>query len=168
MKKILALALAIMMVLSLAACGGGNEETPSGSGGSTPGSSEQQEQPSDTPDEDKNDGPDVSGEWPDNEWTELVSKPTTGTITGHSYLDSMGLYYVYIADWSLEDAEAYMNELAAIGFVDRFTDGEPEMDDKTSLRKCYEAQMKNSNGYEASVVFYPESNEGNIILSEED
>lgn len=46
MKKILALLLAMMMVLSFAACGG-NEETPSGSGSNTPGSSEQDKTPTD-------------------------------------------------------------------------------------------------------------------------
>ena len=40
MKKILAMALALMMVLALAACGG-NEENPSGSGTTDPGTSQQ-------------------------------------------------------------------------------------------------------------------------------
>ena len=40
MKKLFALLLAMMMALSLAACGG-NEETPSGSGTTDPGTSRQ-------------------------------------------------------------------------------------------------------------------------------
>ena len=40
MKRILALLLAMMMVLSLAACGG-NKETPAGSGTTDPGTSQQ-------------------------------------------------------------------------------------------------------------------------------
>ena len=51
MKKILALALAMIMIVSLAACDGGNDTPdPSGSEDSTPSSSQQQEQPSSTPD----------------------------------------------------------------------------------------------------------------------
>lgn len=50
MKKLFALLIAMMMVLSLAACGGGNDTPdPSGSGDNTPGNSQQQEQPGDTP-----------------------------------------------------------------------------------------------------------------------
>ena len=52
MKKILALALALVMVLSLAACGGKTDPAPSGSGGGSttdPGTSQQQ--PSDTLDD---------------------------------------------------------------------------------------------------------------------
>ena len=47
MKKILALALTLIMVLSLAACGGGNDD-PKPSGNDTPGTSQQE--PSNTPD----------------------------------------------------------------------------------------------------------------------
>ena len=51
MKKILAFLLAMMLVLSLAACGGKDTPAASGSEGNTPSSSQQQEQPSSTPDE---------------------------------------------------------------------------------------------------------------------
>ena len=40
MKKLFALLLAMMMVLSLAACGGNDTPDPSGSGSNTPGSSD--------------------------------------------------------------------------------------------------------------------------------
>lgn len=63
MKKILALALALMLVLSLAACGGKTDPTPSGSGGSTtdPGTTDpgaSQQQPSNAPDKTE-----VSTDW---------------------------------------------------------------------------------------------------------
>lgn len=55
MKKLITILLAVMMVLSLAACGGGNDTPdPSGSEDNTPSSSQQDEQPSNTPDEDDN------------------------------------------------------------------------------------------------------------------
>ena len=53
MKKIFAFLLAMLMALSLAACGG-NEENPSGSNDNTPGSSQQPEQPSSNDDGDNN------------------------------------------------------------------------------------------------------------------
>lgn len=154
MKKIFALLLAMTMVFALAACGDGND-TPAPSGSGTGGTS-QQEQPSSTP---------ANDEWPDNEWTKLICKPTTGKISSHKYSESSELYTIFLNDWSLEDAEAYMNELAAMGFVDLFTDGEPEMEDKMSFRKCHESMMKNNNGYEVSVAFYPENNRGVITIS---
>lgn len=55
MKKILAFLLAMMMVLSLVACGG-NEKTPSGSGDNTPSNSEQQGQEDNGQDEDGGNG----------------------------------------------------------------------------------------------------------------
>lgn len=59
MKKILALALAFIMALSLAACGGGNDTpAPSGSNDNTPSSSEQQEQPSNNDDGGEDEAPD--------------------------------------------------------------------------------------------------------------
>lgn len=51
MKKLFALLLALVMVLSLTACGGDKDPTPSGNGDNTPSSSGQQEQPSSTPDD---------------------------------------------------------------------------------------------------------------------
>ena len=48
MKKFLTLALALIMVLALAACG---EKTSTPSNSSDPGTSQQTEQPSNTPDE---------------------------------------------------------------------------------------------------------------------
>lgn len=49
MKKVLAIALALAMVLSLVACGGGKDD-PKPSGSTDPGTSQQTQQPSNTPD----------------------------------------------------------------------------------------------------------------------
>lgn len=167
MKKFLALLIAMMMVLSLAACGDDKDPAPSGDEGKTPSSNQQQEQPSGTPDEGDNSGPDVSGEWPDNEWTKLICKPSTGTISRHVYDEKYDRYLISMSDWSLEGAEAYLEELAAMGFVDKFTDKEPKLEENFS-GNAYQAQIKNDSGCVVGVSFYPEKNSGQIIIEKAD
>ena len=91
MKKILAFTLALMMVLSLAACGGSKTPAPSGSN-TTGGTSHQEQQPDSTPDEStppdssSDEQPDASGldesfkKWEDNEYSQQVPKPTIGQL----------------------------------------------------------------------------------------
>lgn len=126
MKKLFALLLAMTMALSIAACGGGNDDpAPSGSGTTDPGAS-QQEQPSSTPDEgDKDDeqGAVSAVDWPAAEYiTDGMQYSGTGTITRVAEEDTyMGLdvknIYVYIVGSSLEDVESYINALKANGFA---------------------------------------------------
>lgn len=68
MKRLLALLLAVMMVLSLAACGGEKDPTPSGNE-EPPNQTQQQEQPSNTPDHGEDETLDNTGgdENPDKE-----------------------------------------------------------------------------------------------------
>ncbi len=110
MKKILALALALMMVLSLAACGG-NEDTPSGSGGSTPGSSD-------------NGGNTAAVSWENAdvkeyeaedfaELTNGVPEPA-GAYTINAVSIAMGLAFDFSTD---EDADAYLQLLKDNGFT---------------------------------------------------
>ena len=125
MKKILALALALMMVLSLAACG---EKTPAPSGGDTtdPGTSQQEQQPSDTPDESTpSDTPDntqsgkvdnASVEWPENEWTAIIPKAADTVMKIDENMSTgMGNAYVIYMDWTDEDALAYGQKIAETG-----------------------------------------------------
>ena len=72
MKKFLALALALMMVFALAACGEKNP-TPSGDGTSDPGTSQQ------TP---SGDNGNTGVAWPSNKYIDMLPKPENAVIYG--------------------------------------------------------------------------------------
>lgn len=93
MKKLFALILALMMVLSLAACGGDDDKTPS-SDNKTPSSTQQQEQ--NTPD------PDEGEDEPDNSGSEETPDPGTSGSAGGS---------------TIADANAYLTERGFDGFT---------------------------------------------------
>lgn len=132
MKKILALTLALMTALSLAACGGGNDDkAPSGGedkvpGGSqqieqntpNPGTSQQTEQPRNTLDKSQLSGePDnASVEWPENEWTKIIPKAADTVMKIDENMSTgMGNAYVIYMDWTDEDALAYGRKIAETG-----------------------------------------------------
>ena len=71
MKKLFALLLALMMALSLAACGGGDDEKTPSNDDKTPTSTQQQ--PQNTPDPDE--GADEPEETPDNSGSEAATDP---------------------------------------------------------------------------------------------
>ena len=77
MKKLFALLLALMMVFSLAACGGGDDEKTPSSDDKTPSSTQQQ--PQNTPDPDP--VPDEPEETPDNSGSEETPDPDTSGST---------------------------------------------------------------------------------------
>ena len=98
MKKLLTLALALMMVLSLAACGGKTDPAPSGT--TDPGTSQQE--PSSTPDSSKPDDSKPSGGTVESEWdnaeyadyTNGVPEPELAyTITGASKVLGMNITF---------------------------------------------------------------------------
>ena len=92
MKKLFALLLALMMVLSLAACGGGDDDKTPSSDDKTPSSTQQQEQNKPDPDEGE-DEPDNSGE---------ATDPGTSGNAGGS---------------TIADANAYLAERGFDGFT---------------------------------------------------
>lgn len=141
MKKLIAFALALMMALSLAACGssGGNDPKPSGSEDGTPSASQQVGR--DTPDP-GTDEPDNSGgeeqtavEWPTADYISEKMKYTgTGSLIHHFETTWAGDTYtkVCIADSSLEDVGNYIAFLKANGieYLDVTTmksENEPEL-----------------------------------------
>ena len=125
MKKILVLALALMMVLSLAACGGKTDPAPSGSGTTDPGTSQQ---PSNTPDDNASSGEadNASVAWPENEWTEIIPKAADTVIKIDENMSTgMGSAYAIYMDWTDEEAHAYGQKIVETGV----TAAVPEMID---------------------------------------
>lgn len=121
MKKILALALALMMLLSLAACGGKTDPAPSG-GDNTP-SSQQTEQNTPDPgtDEPDNGGEEqVALEWPTADFIPESAKYNgTGTITlvgDEEEWEGARRIDVAINGSSLEDVGNYIASLKAAGY----------------------------------------------------
>ena len=139
MKKRFALLLALVMVLSLAACGGGDDKTPSSAEDKTPASSQQQETPSSDvsqPDNKDNEttAPDTqqSGEeeqadtpvptsglpldWPDNDYTKLVPAPDCGGKVLTS--GEIGELFAIELKWDIEQGLTYAQLLEDAGFGD--------------------------------------------------
>lgn len=128
MKKLIALLIAGMMVLSLTACGGGKDDpAPSSNATSDPAASQQEvqdEQPSNSTDVDttpsSNEDPEKNSEaegiaWPDNDFTKHIPKPESGTLLAET---ALGLGYSMILDMTIEEAAAYAGQLKEAGFDD--------------------------------------------------
>ncbi len=124
MKKLVIIALVMVLALSLAACGG--NDTPSNSGNnstSTPPSSTNtpaQTTPSSTSESTPDTAPAfVEGEWPDNEWTQQLTEPSAGTVgkIGTMGAENQTLYIKM--DWTREEAAAYCDEITAVGMFDQ-------------------------------------------------
>ena len=124
MKKLFALILALAMILTLAACGGGDEKTPSNND-KTPSNSQQQPQNTPDPDEGEDEPeqtPDEGGAgaaWPKNEFTALIPKPTSGTVADEKAVDNAYFegHKITMTNWPVEDCKAYAEELIAAGFT---------------------------------------------------
>ena len=129
MKKLMAILVAVMMLLSLAACG--NSETPSGDEGVGTSQSDNQSN-EDQVGENSNGGEndndngnqgDTSatgnGEWPKNEWTSHVPEAEGTVLKIDENMDTgMGKAYVLYMDWTDEDALAYQQKLVDAGKVE--------------------------------------------------
>jgi hypothetical protein len=115
MKKALVLALVLVLALTLTACGSGS----SNSGGSTttPPADNNTSAQADNSGSQTTEQKPSGGEWPDNEWTALVPKPTVGTIdpfgSGASGDNSRCIIDM---GWTADEAKAYAAEVKAAGF----------------------------------------------------
>ena len=163
MKKMMALALALMLVLTLAACGGKDAPKSSGSAGSgdTPPASAQQEpatpDPGTTQTKEK--------EWPDNEWTNLVPQPADATIYLTSELSDTDGYDIRLQDWTLEAAEAYIEEVKEAGFNLQSDWGTMDFNLEAG-RDAHRFNAVNSDGIDIEIRFDPSTNKGMIKIYE--
>ena len=137
MKKLFALFLAMMMVFSLAACGGDDDKAPSGNEDNSPASSQQQEAPPSNvsqPDNKDNETPDPGSQqgsedeqddvpvptsglplnWPDNDYTKLVPVPDCGGKVLTS--GEIGTMFTIELKWDMEQGLTYAQLLEDAGF----------------------------------------------------
>lgn len=124
MKKFFALALVLVMVFALAACGDKGSTTPSGSSDNSSNSgSAATPTASNTPDSSNSEGntpttdniPSKSDDkWPDNEWTQQIPKPP---FTTEGAIDIGRDFNIGFADATNDTVKAYIDELTASGFV---------------------------------------------------
>ena len=120
MKKLLALALVMILALSpLAGCGD-NGSTPGGSGntggsGSVGGSESTQSgsAPDITPS-----GNNTADAWPNNEWTQQVPKPSFDVDSSAQMGRDFNINFKGI---TYDEAKAYAQELSGAGFVQQTT-----------------------------------------------
>lgn len=129
MKKILVMALALMMVLSLVACGGKDDPKPSGN--DTPSTSQQTGQPSNTPDDSQPSGGEETpsgGEEidlsqftpvdvPDWELIEDWMIPDFGVITKTEEMIPNWTYAITVSGVTSEDVENYKKVLEENGLT---------------------------------------------------
>lgn len=128
MKKLFALLLALMLVLSLAACVGGNDPKPSGEGGD-------------------DDDAQTAG-WPTEGYGALIPEPDWDY---EIYQDDEYRFIVLFENVSLEDRQAYTEKLIEAGFD--FNPSERGEDDYWSwVASDYDKDMKASVEYKRIVV----------------
>lgn len=157
MKKFLALALALMMVFALAACGDKGNTKPNNS--TDPGTSQQQ--PSNTPDEStppaSQGGASVSDTigWPDNEFTKLVPKPDC-SFSKEGIGDSK-TFYTY-PNWTQDEAKAYVATLESSGFT---ISGSPAADNE----ETYMVYLKNADETYKVTVLWELGSDGTLAIS---
>ena len=134
MKKLLAILLAAMMLLSLAACGDNNTTDPdkdnpgvsqSGENNDSQGGTENQGSENSNGGENSTDNNDQgnasvtgNGEWPKNEWTSHVPEADGTVLKIDENMDTgMGKAYVIYMDWTDADALAYQQKLVDAGKI---------------------------------------------------
>ncbi|WP_148509891.1 hypothetical protein [Hungatella hathewayi] len=104
MKKLSALLLAFLMLLSLVACGGGND-TPDTSGSSGSGMSQQQEQPGRTPDENNEQPNPPDGEVDDTNWLDYLTDTYDLAFTDSDHEYWTDYYPVSITENETDEAD---------------------------------------------------------------
>ena len=117
MKKLLVIALVLLMTLSLAACGNGNESTTTAGNDnssvptSTP-ATELTSAPTSAPDN-STAAPGANENWPDNEFTKLVPQPTLTMISAKTDEKSFSVQFTNATN---ENIKAYIELVKVAGF----------------------------------------------------
>ena len=102
MKKIVLLALALVLALSLVACSGNTDND--GNNSTNPPASQ---------DSNDNTPAFTKGLWPDNDWTKQVPKPSAGEVGDVGTMGAEDKTLYIVMDWTREEAEAYCDEVIA-------------------------------------------------------
>ena len=125
MKKLFALLLAGLMMLSFAACGtndnpSGNEDNPGVSQTDNQGGENSNGGENSTENNNQGDGAVVAdGKWPKNEWTSHVPEADGTVLKIDENMDTgLGKAYVLYMDWTDEDALAYQQKLVDAGKIE--------------------------------------------------
>ena len=125
MKKLLFIALSLLLVLCFSACG---RQTPSSSNAGSSGVQERADEMVDAIlDGMMEEGESLVinkeyGEWPDNEYTRLVPKPTTGVVKMFHTVDNTGVVFMiedfetYIF-WKTDHMKEYVEQLREAGYT---------------------------------------------------
>ncbi|MDO4540810.1 MAG: hypothetical protein Q4B48_06920 [Syntrophomonadaceae bacterium] len=157
MKKLLALAMALIMVFALAACGGDTEPAPSGDGAADPGVSEQQ--PSDTSDDSTPDpgidtpsGPVIAEGW------EIPEYPH-GELVYTEYDDNGAVHSLYFNNTTIEECHEYCVALESAGYYEVMNKN--IHDDSSGRWMLYQGMHPSS--YTNYQVSYPSDTTGDTV-----
>lgn len=159
MKKLLAVLLTAVMLLSLAACGALDDKTPSVDNDTdalqqeaeqedTPVSDEEETPESDTQsdvkEEDTYEKEEGEGAWPKTDLTELLPTPAVENVIRSSQLDSFVMIEV---SWTYDEALAYVKQLQDAGFGD---DAVEKFEQQKTLKRS-------NNGVSIELVYMDDS-----------
>ena len=142
MKKYLALILTLALALSLTSCRGKGSPSNGPDKSAAPAATQNANNAEKDDASSAGSGSVQNGDWPDNEFTKLIPKPTWTILSQNT------LSYIFLAtlsDATLEEVKAYVEELKTKGFT---------IDATTSdAGTTYAYQAEHANGYYVSVTF---------------
>ena len=148
MKKVFFALMCLVSLIVMTACGGGNAKKDA-SGETAEVKKEAK-----------------AKEWPKNEWTNLVNKPENVTITSYGKLSYTDGYIVKWKEWSLEAAEAYIEDVKKSGFNLESKWGNMTFN-YDNARKAHRFNSMNSSEIHIEIWFTPEDKTGSIKFSKD-
>jgi hypothetical protein len=167
MKKAFILVLALVLALSLAACGG-NENTPSGGNSTTPptsssgGTSAPTE--STAPGNSSTTAPQGNGEkWPDNDWTKQIPNPAWDSLYKTAEVPDM-MFSANYRTVSKEQVSAYVATLKESGYTLNISESDVADANNVSIVKF---GGSNEAGYRVAITLNLKSGEttGELLLT---